>query len=171
MAETVKLAFDDGWRTVQLGDDPNRVIRINPTDTGFMKRFSELGDNAKKISEKYGDVDLSQIAELKYLDPNTPDFDKLKAAAESIDKIDRAIRELIDTAFGQPISDAVFGETWCLSPVHGEPMYMHFLDVIGEYIASEIGRQNKQSAEKISKYTAAAKSAPKFAKNKKRKKR
>lgn len=162
MAETVKLAFDDGWRTVQLGDDPNRVIRINPTDTGFMKRFSELGDNAKKISEKYGDIDLSRITELKDLDSDAPDFDKLKAAAENIDKLDLAIRELIDAAFGQPISGTVFGETWCISPVHhGEPMYMHFLDVIGEYIAGEIDKQNMQSAEKISKYTKAAKSAPK----------
>lgn len=161
MAETVKLAFDDGWRTVQLGDDPNRVIRINPTDTGFMKRFSELGDNAKRISEKYGDIDLSRIAELKDLDPDAPDFDKLKAAAETIDKIDLAIRELIDAAFGQEISGIVFGETWCISPVHGEPLYKHFLEVIGEYIAGEIDKQNMQSAEKISKYTKAAKSAPK----------
>ena len=161
MAETVKLAFNDGWRTVQLGDDPNRVIRINPTDTGFMKRFSELGDNAKKISEKYGDIDLSRIAELKDLDPDAPDFDKLKAAAETIDKIDLAIRELIDAAFGQEISGIVFGETWCISPVHGEPLYKHFLEVIGEYIAGEIDKQNMQSAEKISKYTKAAKSAPK----------
>lgn len=161
MAETVKLAFDDGWRTVQLGDDPNRVIHINPTDAGFIRRFSALGDNASRISEKYGDVDLSLIAELKYLDPNTPDFDKLKAAAENIDKIDRAIRELIDTAFGQQISDIVFGETWCISPVHGEPLYKHFLEVIGEYIAGEIDKQNMQSAEKISKYSKAAKSAPK----------
>lgn len=168
MAETVKLAFDDGWRTVQLGDDPNRVIHINPTDAGFIRRFSALGDNASRISEKYGDIDLSRIEELKVLDPDAPDFDKLKAAAENMDKLDHAIRELIDAAFGQPISSIVFGETWCISPVHGEPLYKHFLEVIGNYIAGEVEKQNRQSAAKISKYTAAAKSVPKAAKKRKK---
>ena len=171
MSETIKLAFDDGYKTIQLGDDPNRVIRINPTDTSFIKRFSELADKSDELTEKYGDIDFDSIAELKELDISAPEYDKLKNAAENVEKLDRAIRELIDAAFGQPISDAVFGEMWCISPVHGEPMYMHFLNVIGEYIASEIGRQNKQSAEKISRYTKAAKSAPVPNYYKKRKKR
>ena len=163
MAETVKLGFDDGYRNIQLGDDPGRVIRLNPTDTGFIKRFAELGDKAKEISERYGDIDLDSISELKDIDPASPDYEKLMKAADNILKIDKALRELIDAAFGQPVSDTVFGDTWCMSPVHGEPLYEHFLTVIGEYIASEVGKQSELSAEKIGKYTSAAKTVPKRA--------
>ena len=161
MSETIKLAFDDGYKTIQLGDDPNRVIRINPTDTSFIKRFSELADKSGELTEKYGDIDFDSIAELKELDISAPEYDKLKTAAENVEKLDRAIRELIDAAFGQPISGTVFGDTWCISPVHGEPMYQHFLEVIGDYIADEIKKQSRQSAEKIGKYTSSARSAPK----------
>lgn len=163
MKETVRLDFDDGFKNIQLGDDPQRVIRLNPTDTGFIKRFAALGDKAKEISERYGDIDLDSISELRELDTSSPDYDKLKTAAENIGRLDKALRELIDAAFGQPICDTVFGDTWCMSPVHGEPLYEHFLTVIGEYIASEVGKQSELSAEKIGKYTSAAKTVPKRA--------
>lgn len=161
MPETVKLNFDDGWRSIQLGDDPERVIRINPTDTSFIKRFAELGGKAEELSSKYGDIDLDCISELANADLSAPDSGKLGKAAENLAKLEAALREMIDAAFGQQISGIVFGETWCISPVHGEPLYKHFLEVIGEYIADEIEKQNKQSAAKLIKYKAAAKSAPK----------
>ena len=163
MKETVRLDFDDGYKNIQLGDDPQRVIRFNPTDTGFIRRFAELGDKAKDISERYGDIDLDSISELRNLDTSSPDYDKLKIAAENIGRLNKALRELIDAAFGQPICDTVFGDTWCMSPVHGEPMYEHFLSVIGEYISAEVQKQNELSAARIGRYTNAAKSAPKRA--------
>ena len=32
MAENIKLSFDDGYKNIEFNGDPDKVIRINPTD-------------------------------------------------------------------------------------------------------------------------------------------
>ena len=126
--ETVKLQFADGYKSVEINGDPNRVIRINPTDAAFIKRISGLGDKTQEIMQKYGDIDLSSIEKLKDIAPEQPDFEEMKAAADNIDNIDKAVRELIDSAFDTPVCDIVFGDSWCISPSNGQPIYMNFLE-------------------------------------------
>lgn len=153
MSESIKLSFDDGYKSIEFNGDPNKVIRINPTDMSFVKRIAELEDNAKAISEKYGDIDLNSVNELKNISSDDPDFEKMKKAAQTIDKIEKSIRELIDSVFAQPVCDVVFGDLNCLSPANGEPIYINFIRVVFEYINAEIDKQNKESEAKISKYT------------------
>ena len=154
--ETVKLQFADGYKSIEINGDPSRVIRINPTDAAFIKRISGLGDKAQEIMQKYGDIDFSSIEKLKDIDPEEPNFTELKSASDNIDKIDRAIRELIDSAFDAPVCETVFGSSWCISPSNGQPIYMNFLEAMGEYIASEIAKQNAKSASKLQKYADTA---------------
>ena len=154
--EKVSLSFSDGYKSIEINGDPNRVIRINPTDAAFIKRLANIGDKTREIMERYGDIDLSSIEKLKNIDPADPNFDELKAAADNIDKIDRAVRELIDSAFGTPVCDTVFGSAWCISPSGGQPIYMNFLEAMGEYIASEIAKQNEKSVSKLQKYADTA---------------
>ena len=60
MAEIIKLNYDDGYKNIQLGDDPNRVIRINPTDAKFLNRMANFDIKSEEIKEKYKDVDLNK---------------------------------------------------------------------------------------------------------------
>lgn len=158
MSENIKLSFDDGYKNIEINGDPNKVIRINPTDMAFVKRISGLGDKAKEISDKYGDIDFSNIEKLENLDPEDPDFTMMKKAAEAMDKAEKSIRELIDSAFEYPVCDIVFGELNCLSPAGGVPIYINFIRVIFEYITKEMQKQNAESEARMSKYTIAAQS-------------
>lgn len=158
MPENVKLSFDDGYKNLEINGDPKKVIRINPTDVSFVKRIAGLEDKAKEIGEKYGDIDLDGLNELKDLSPDEPDFGKMKKAAETMDKVERSIRELIDSAFETPVCDTVFGDLNCLSPANGAPIYINFIRSIFGYIKQELDKQNAESEAKISKYTTAAQS-------------
>lgn len=158
MPENIKLSFDDGCKTIEFNGDPNKVIRFNPTDMAFVNRIAGLEEKAKEIAEKYGDIDLSHIDELKNISADDPDFDKLKAAADTIGKVERSIRELIDSTFGTPVCDIVFGNTNCLSPANGTPIYINFIQSIFGYIKDELDKQNAKSEAKMSKYTIAAQS-------------
>lgn len=158
MSENIKLSFDDGYKNIEINGDPNKVIRINPTDMAFVKRISGLGDKAKEISDKYGDIDFSNIEKLENLDPDDPDFAAMKKAAEAMDKVEKSIRELIDSTFEYPVCDIVFGELNCLSPANGTPIYINFIRVIFEYITTEMQKQNAESEARMSKYINAAQS-------------
>ncbi|WP_303820966.1 hypothetical protein [Ruminococcus flavefaciens] len=158
MAENIKLSFDDGYKNIEFNGDPDKVIRINPTDGMFLKRLAGIKDKAKQIAEKYGDVDLSALDRLKDIEENKEQvsddaFEELKKAAEAAAQVESATRELIDSVFESPVCDVVFGDSSCLSPVGGRPVYFAFLEVIIEYIAQETRKNTAKRQVKVKKYT------------------
>lgn len=153
MAEIIKLNYDDGYKNIQLGEDPNRVIRINPTDAKFLNRIADFDVRSEKIREKYKDVDLNKITELQNLNETDPEFDKLKDAAETADQLDCAMKELINEIFGYDICKTVFGNESCLSPVNGQPLFMGFMQCIFGYIAEVSAEEKKKTQEKLNKYS------------------
>ena len=104
MSETIKLSFDDGYKNIELNGNPDKIIRINPTDTQFINRISGFDEKYENIRSRYGDIDMNSINDLQNLDENNPDFEKLKLAADSVDKLDMAVKDLINEIFGYDIS-------------------------------------------------------------------
>lgn len=129
MSETIKLSFDDGYKNIELNGNPDKIIRINPTDTQFINRISGF-------------------------DENNPDFEKLKLAADSVDKLDMAVKDLINEIFGYDISLIVFGTDSCLSPAGGQPIFMNFMQCIFAYINECSVEERKKSQEKLNSYAA-----------------
>ena len=134
MSETIKLSFDDGYKNIELNGNPDKIIRINPTDTQFINRISGFDEKYENIRSRYGDIDMNSINDLQNLDENNPDFEKLKLAADSVDKLDMAVKDLINEIFGYDISLIVFGTDSCLSPAGGQPIFMNFMQCIFAYI-------------------------------------
>lgn len=157
MPDTIKLSFDDGYRNIEINGDPNKIIRINPTDINFLKRLSGYDETAKRIQDKYNNVDLDSIVNLKNMDENNPDFAQFKTAAENIDKLENAVREMINDIFGYDISSIVFGTDSCLTPANGQPIFINFIESIFAYIKQESAAESEKSHAKIAKYTDAAK--------------
>lgn len=153
MSENIKLTFDDGYKNIEINGDPNKIIRINPTDTAFIQRLAGFEDKVEEIKKKYGDIDLSALN----FDGEDTDSEKMQNAAMNVEKLEQCIRELINYVFGYDICAVVFGTASCLSPVGGRPVYLNFMDVMFDYIAAEAKKQTTRSQAKISKYTAAAK--------------
>lgn len=49
MSETIKLSFDDGYKNIELNGNPDKIIRINPTDTQFINRISGFDEKYENI--------------------------------------------------------------------------------------------------------------------------
>lgn len=137
MSNVIKLEFDDGCKTIELNNDPNKVIRFNPTDAKFIQRLSNVDNTINKIQKKYGDIDMQSILEIENLDPESPDFERLKSASKNMEELEKAMREFINDIFGYDVCSVVFGEDWCISPANGQPRYANFLRCIVDYIMSE----------------------------------
>jgi hypothetical protein len=150
MAETIKLEYDDGYKNIQLGDDPNRVIRINPTDQSFLNRIADFDNKVEEIQCKYGDIDLNALHDLVNTDTDDgkTDYEKFRNAAVTLDRIDMAIRELINSIFEYDVSSIVFGDNKCTSLVGGKAMFMNFIEVVFEYIAQSY-KEEAEKSEKI----------------------
>ena len=144
MSENIKLTFDDGYKSIEINGDPNKIIRINPTDTAFIQRLAGFEDKAEEIKKKYGDIDLSALN----FDGEDTDSEKMQNAAMNVEKLEQCIRELINYVFGYDICAVVFGTASCISPVGGAPPAAGWRGAT---------KQTTRSQAKISKYTAAAK--------------
>lgn len=152
MAERIALSFDDGYKEIEINGDPERVIRLNPTDAKFLNRLANFDESSKRIQEKYGDIDLNSITDLQNLNENDRDFSKYKKVAETADKLDNAVRELINDIFGYDISSIVFGSDSCLSPAGGQPVFVNFMNAVCAYIKQEAEVEAEKSKSKTRKY-------------------
>lgn len=137
MSNTIKLEFDDGYKTIELNNDPNKVIRFNPTDAKFIKKISNVDETIDKINKKYGNIDINSISELQNLNSENPEFEKIKLASKNMEELEKSMREFINDIFGYDVCSIVFGDDWCISPAGGQPMYINFLDCIAKYIIAE----------------------------------
>ena len=112
-------------------------------------------DDGYKNIELNGNPDkIIRINDLQNLDENNPDFEKLKLAADSVDKLDMAVKDLINEIFGYDISLIVFGTDSCLSPAGGQPIFMNFMQCIFAYINECSVEERKKSQEKLNSYAA-----------------
>lgn len=83
--ENIKLTFDDGYKSIEINGDPNKIIRINPTDTAFIQRLAGFEEKAEEIKNKYGDIDLSALK----FDGEDTDSEKMQNAAMNVEKLEQ----------------------------------------------------------------------------------
>lgn len=159
MAETVKLSFDDGYRYIELNGDPDKTIRINPTDPGFLGRISRFPEEVDKLEKEFGDIDLSELSELAgtQAEDGTDMFEKMTQAAHLYSRLDTAVKGLINSIFGYDICAVVFGADNCLAPSGGRPVFINFMETVFAWIEQVSAAEKEQAEKKIGKYTAQAK--------------
>lgn len=139
------IRFDDGFKEFMINDDPNRIIRFDPADFGIIERFNTARKNIEK-STSILDDDID-------IDNNGEPVDELEEAAETINKVNKFIREQVDYIFDSPVSDIAFGNKSPLAMVKGVPLFERFIVAAQSYIEKEIKAEMKASEKRISKYT------------------
>ena len=127
--------FDEGYKEYTINNNPNRVIRFNPTDVGIIERFSVSSKALEEITTKINE-DESDTAVLAMLDAE--------------------IKKQIDFIFNQPVSDVVFGAQSPMAPVGGKMLFECFLEAVLPEIKANIEREKKESVERVGKYVKAA---------------
>lgn len=123
------LDFEDGLKRLAINGDENRVIVVNPTDVGIVKRYREKLPEIEELSGNAGD-------------------------SEEIPNIlDKKIREFVDYIIGSQVSEIVFGKTNCLSMAGGQTIFENFLTAYMEYMKPEIKAEYERSKKRVEKYT------------------
>lgn len=131
------LVLEDGYREFTINNDPDRVIRFNPTDTAMVERF--------KKSQKALDALIGELGETK------PDN-----MEEALERLDTAIKREVDAIFNQPVSEKVFGKQSPMTMIGGKPLFERFFEAVIPVITDEMKKQTKQRQKKVSSYVKAA---------------
>ena len=142
------IRFDDGFKEFMINDDPNKVIRFNPSDYGIIERFNTARkDILNEIEKLQKDFDIKPDGT-----PDVPE-DELEEAAGMMSKARKLICDKVDYIFGSPVAEIVFGNQSPLSSVKGIPLFERFIRAAQPYIEKEVKAEQEASMKRVNKYT------------------
>jgi hypothetical protein len=130
------INFNTGIKQYAVNGDEGNPVSINISDLNLYKRIRD--------SENAFDPILAKLD----AEENTP---------ELFAEVDKAVKDKLDYIFDTNISEKVFGETNCLSPLEdGNLLFMAFLDAFVPVVLEDMGKAkqsfNEGKNEKFSKY-------------------
>jgi hypothetical protein len=144
MGNTQNLNFDDGFMSFTLNNDPNKVIRFNPTDFGIVNRIRDAYNAIDQAAEAAGDIRI---------DSKGSAIDAISDTADKLDMFKTAISKAIDDIFNSNISETAFGNQSPLSLVgDGKFLWESFLECICKVVELKTGEKVEASRKKIQKY-------------------
>lgn len=130
-----KIKINDGSETYEIVDKSDNLIcemRINPSDTGLIKKADEI-INAINAFELKDDDELSSIVEL-----------------------DALLVEKMGDLLGKDVAEKLFEKTAPCSPLDNGNLYIaEVLEGIIPVIESVTNKRAQQMQKRIEKYTAA----------------
>lgn len=139
------INFNDGYKELSINNDPNRVIRFNPSDYGLLERFHD----ARKTM-----VDaISTIGKNIEIKTNGEAADSLEDATLIIKDINNVINEQMNYIFNADVAQVVFGKQSPISTIKGKYLFERFLDAVAPYMEKEIKAEQEASQKRINKYT------------------
>ena len=134
--ENKALSIETGIVTYDLNGKVK--LSFNPTDSAFVERLFKTFDALDKKQEEYkAEVDKAEKREIF-------------AIAR---KRDAEMRELIDSALGVPVCDAVFGGMNVYALANGLPVWANLLLAIMDEMDTSFAAEQKKTNTRIRKYS------------------
>ena len=114
-------------------------IAFNPADVAFVNRVFNAFDS------------LAQRQDHAEVEAQNADSSDLFALAEERDKF---MREHIDSIFGQPVCDSIFGNMSVYALAGGLPLWCNFLMAIIDEIDEAVQKEQRAASPRVDKYMA-----------------
>lgn len=142
------INFSDGYKSFCINDDPDRVIRFNPTDIDIVKRFNQAIKELREEKDGLEDVSLNPDGTVALDDDAT-----LEKTSEVLEQFNQVIREKLNFIFKSDVYDTIFDGQSPMAIVGKERqlLFEAFMDAAFQVITEEV---EKATRERVGKYTA-----------------
>ena len=100
-------------------------IKFSTSDPALLRRLREVQTKADDLMK----------------DSKLDSSDDLDAQLDEADRLDKEMRSLLDWAFGAPVSDLVFGDSYCFTTSGGVTGMEQFLAGVTPYIEAAFKRE------------------------------
>lgn len=143
------INFSDGYKSFCINNDPDRVIRFNPTDIDIVKRFNQAMKELREEKEGLEDVNLNPDGTV--VDDDTT----LERTSEVLEQFNQVIREKLNFIFKSDVYDTVFDGQSPMAIVGTERqlLFEAFMDAAFHVINEEVESATRERVDKyVSKY-------------------
>ncbi|MBQ3804142.1 MAG: hypothetical protein II845_10665 [Oscillospiraceae bacterium] len=131
-----QLQFSDGLEEYSLND--RVTVRFNPTDASFLERLAELFSSLDALQE-----------EVAAAQESTPEEEVFPLAKS----LDARMRDLLDSFFGTPVCEALFGSMNLFASAGGLPVWANLLLALTEEVEAAMQGELSAREARIAKYT------------------
>lgn len=150
---TPKTLFIEGAerQEFQINGDPNKILRINITDSGIIERLQKYYPELEKLSEK---ADIAQ-RNLANLDEDNPVSDANKKITAELRECDTEMRKFIDLLFDANVSEVCDegGMMYDFLPKSGQQRYENIVASIMTAYQDTLGETYKLIQQKRESHT------------------
>ena len=153
------ISFNDGMEEIMINNDSARVIRWNPTDSHFSKRYFEFIDYIEDLYARVQGISK----EIEGIQPEVAtaeaaNTEAIRSAAATLASLGAELSDMLDKTFNAPISEIAFRGANPLSPTKdGHFLFDNFLAAIAPVVSASVEEANKAAQKRIAKYTAPVK--------------
>ena len=145
--ENYSIDLSAGLKTIELkfaDVGESTFIKFNPADLDIARRSFEAKQRIDKAVDAFSKIDFDNL-----------DADKQeKKMIGEIEKVETTIKESLDYAFGNKVSDEVFKYCSPLAVVNGEYYFVKFMDTIAPVIQQIKSEQETEADKKAKKLMA-----------------
>lgn len=138
----MQLSIDTGVKSIEIIRDGEHVgdVKFSTSDPALLARLRQVSKKAEEIQQGIQLTDTSD----------------LDSALDEAIRIDKETRSLLDWAFGSPVSDLVFGDSFCFTTSGGVTAMEQFLagvmPIIEESFAAEVAAAKERQDKYLAKY-------------------
>lgn len=134
------INFETGYKEFTINDDPERVIRFNPTDADILQRFRKALDDIRGEKKKLKDVGLKADGTA-----SEDEMFTLEQASNELEKFNEFIRAELKYIFNSDVYDAVFAAQSPLAVVGKERKLLveAFMEAALGVISEEVEEASK----------------------------
>lgn len=138
----MQLSIDTGVRSIDIIRNGEKAgeVKFSLSDPALLKRLRDVSAKAEEIQKS------STLGE-------TDDID---AQLDEAVRIDKEMRDLLDWAFAAPVSDVVFGDSFCFTTSGGVTAMEQFLagvmPLVEEAFKAEVSAAKERQDKYLSKY-------------------
>lgn len=138
----MQLNIETGVKSIEIIRDGEHVgdVKFSTSDPALLARLRTVSKKAEEIQ-----------ASAKFSD--TADID---AALDEAIRIDKETRDLLDWAFDAPVSDVVFGDSFCFTTSGGVTAMEQFLagvmPIVEESFSAEVAAAKERQDKYLAKY-------------------
>lgn len=138
----MQLNIETGVKSIEIIRDGEHVgdVKFSTSDPALLARLRTV---SKKAEEIQASATLSDTADID-------------TALDEAIRIDKETRDLLDWAFGAPVSDVVFGDSFCFTTSGGVTVMEQFLagvmPIVEESFSAEVAAAKERQDKYLAKY-------------------
>ena len=138
----MQISIDTGVRSIDIIRNGEKAgeVKFSLSDPALLRRLRDVSAKAEEIQKS------STLGE-------TDDID---AQLDEAVRIDKEMRDLLDWAFAAPVSDVVFGDSFCFTTSDGVTAMEQFLagvmPLVEEAFKAEVSAAKERQDKYLSKY-------------------